>query len=293
MPDFLRRMLEGTIIARNAEDGSGTPTPPPLPDAGDAGGDAGSGETPPGNAPAAGDSGVSPPEPAPPATPEPDRAQQRMNQLVAERWAERRRAEAAEQQARLLQERLSQVQQTIQTPQVDADGNPVTPVAPQPQVQRQFTADDLQRQAQQIAEQNEFNRQVAAEVQRGRGVYAQDFDQVAANLQQFGELPRTFVEAALATGKGADVIYHLGKDIVEASRILGLPPMAQAVALAQIAHGVKAPEPPKTVSSAPPPVSPKVGDGKKTNTPSLEDADLPIADWIKLREKNLPKSARR
>lgn len=241
----------------------------------------------------------SPPKPepdvdgsAPPAaqTPEQIAAQQRTNRLVAERWAERRRAEAAEQQSRLLQEQLNQTRQALQAqPTVDADGNPVQPPA---QPIRREAPQDLQAMAAQIAAQNEFNKQVGEEVQRGRGVH-QDFDQVAANLQRFGELPRTFVEAALATGKGADVMYALGSDIAEADRILSMGPMQQAVALAQLAGGLKAPEPPKKVTSAAAPITPKVGGGSGKNTPSLDDPNMPVADWIKLREKNLPKRASR
>jgi hypothetical protein len=146
--------------------------------------------------------------------------------------------------------------------------------------------------AAQIAAQNEFNRQVADEVQKGRTSH-QDFDQVASNLQRFGELPRTFVEAALATGKGADVMYHLGGDIAEADRILSLSPIQQAVALASLAQTIKPPAPPKTVTSAPAPVTPRVSGGSNSGSPSLEDTNMSMADWVKLREKTLPKRASR
>lgn len=253
-------------------------------DAGTAAGDAADGVT---NPPQEGE----PTGSAPPATPQPDPAQRRVNQLVAERWAERRRAEASEAQNRLLQEQLNQTRQALQAqPQVDADGNPIQQQQ-QPPARRE-APQDLQAMAAQIAAQNEFNKQVGDEVQRGRGAHA-DFDQVAANLQRFGELPRTFVEAALATGKGADVMYALGGDIAEADRILSMSPMAQAVALAQLAGTIKAPEPPKKVTSAAAPIVPKVGSGSGKNTPSLDDPNLPVADWIKLREKNLPKRASR
>lgn len=213
-----------------------------------------------------------------------------MNQLVAERWTERRAREAAEQQARLLQEQLNQTRAALQTqPQVGEDGQPLQQ---QQQPVRQVPQPDLQQMAAQIASNNAFNEKVAAEVARGRAGH-QDFDQVAANLQRFGELPRTFVQAAMATGKGAEVMYHLGGDIAEADRILSLEPIEQAVALASLAGSIKAPEPPKKVTSAPPPVTPKVGSGAGRNTPSLEDNNLPIADWIKLREKSLPKRAGR
>lgn len=293
-----RRMLEGTAYFRAPDDGSGSPAPDAdgTPNAGGAAQQP-DGASPPAEPGTAADgtpaADGSSPEPdadgsAPPAaqTPEQLAAQQRTNRLVAERWAERRRAEAAEQQTRLLQEQLNQTRQALQAqPQVDADGNPL----PQQQQQPQRPAppqQDLQAMAAQIAAQNDFNRQVEAEVLRGRGVH-QDFDQVAANLQQFGELPRTFVEAALATGKGADVMYALGKDMLETNRILSLPPMAQAVALAQFAGGLKAPEPPKKVTSAAAPITPKVGGGQGRNTPTLEDPNMPVADWIKQREKEL------
>lgn len=298
MSDFMRRMLAGTAVLRAPDDGGA-----PAADSGtvDAGGDSGAtGGTPqagvtdgtptPADSLPAADGGATPPA-ADPSSQQPavDRAQQRMNQLVAERWAERRRAEAAEQQARLLQEQLNQARQAVQAaPQVDADGNPIAPQVSQQPVRSApvFSTDEIQRQAQEIANRNAFDAQVAAEVARGQGAYA-DFNQVASALQQFGELPRTFVEAALATGKGADVIYALGKDSLEASRILTLPPVQQAVALAQLAGSVKAPAAPPVVSNAPAPVTPKVGGGKTTNTPSLEDENMSTADWIALREKQL------
>lgn len=298
MSDFIRRMQAGAVFFRRPDDEGGAASAAPA--AGDqqnAGGtpvapDAGSPAAESGTAADGNVSSETLPEPTagevPPASAAPDRAQQRMNQLVAERWTERRAREAAEQQARLLQERLNQVTQTLQTqPQVDTDGQPqaqpIRQVAPQP---------DLQQMAAQIAANNAFNEKVAGEIARGRTGH-QDFDQVAANLQRFGELPRTFVQAAMATGKGAEVMYHLGGDIAEADRILSLEPIEQAVALAALAGTIKAPEPPKKVTSAPAPVTPKVGSGAGRNTPSLEDNNLPIADWIKLREKSLPKRAGR
>lgn len=293
MTDFFRRMLSGTVIHRAPDDEGGAAAPAGTPEAGGtpAEPEAGSPSADAGTAvDGSGDGGTpSTPEPEVPPAPQPDAQQRRMNQLVAERWAERRRAEESDQRARLLQEQLNQTRAALQAaPQVDANGNPIErPAAPvQPVVQPQ----DVQRMAQDIAAQNDFNRQVQEEVTRGRGVH-QDFDQVASTLQQFGELPRTFVEAALATGKGADVMYALGKDPLEASRILTLPPMQQAVALATVALNIKPPVAPKIISAAPAPAgAPKVGGGKTTNTPSLDDPNMSTADWIAMREKQLAAS---
>lgn len=299
MSDFIRRMTSGTVFFRRPDDEGGASLTPTEGDQLEAGGTpsepaAGTPAAESGTAADGSASGTTPSEGAaaevPPAPAAPDRAQQRMNQLVAERWTERRAREAAEQQARLLQEQLNQTRAALQTqPQVGEDGQPVQQ---QQQPVRQVPQPDLQQMAAQIAANNAFNERVAAEVARGRAGH-QDFDQVAANLQRFGELPRTFVQAAMATGKGAEVMYHLGGDIAEADRILSLEPIEQAVALAALAGSIKAPEPAKKVTSAPPPVTPKVGSGAGRNTPSLEDNNLPIADWIKLREKSLPKRAGR
>ena len=292
MSDFIRRMLNGTVLMRAAEDGTGSDASAadPAADQNAGGATEAAASAPVASAPS--EDGVSQGtadavEAPPAATPVPDRAQQRMNQLVAERWAERRRAQEAESRAAVLQEQLNQPRASLQ-PQVDANGQPVAPVPRTPQAAQP----DLQRLVAEQTAQNEFNRSVASEVEKGRTSH-KDFDTVASNLQRFGELPRTFVEAALATGKGADVMYHLGSDIAEADRILSLGPIQQAVALAALAQNLKAPAAPKTVTSAPAPVTPKVGGGRTSTTPNLEDNDLPIADWIKLREKNLPKRASR
>lgn len=295
MTDFFRRMQQGTVINFSPDDGGAPDADPAAAPAGGAPADPDAGSPPadtgtaadgtPADGTVVSPAADAPADGTPPATTQPDAQQRRMNQLVAERWAERRRAEESEQRNRLLQEQLNQTRAALQTqPQVDANGNPVErPAAPvQPVVQQQ----DIQRMAADIAANNDFNRQVAEEVTRGRGVH-QDFDQVASALQQFGELPRTFVQAALATGKGADVMYALGKDPLEASRILTLGPMEQAVALAGLAHTIKAPVPAKIITEAPRPVTPKVGGGKTSNTPSLEDPNISTADWISLREKQL------
>src|SRR5882672_6441510 len=165
----IRRLLEGTVYLRLPDDGSGNAAPDadssqdaggdsgqPAPDsqaadAGTAAGAAADGVT---NHPQEGEPAGS----APPAalTPEQLLAQQRTNRLVAERWTERRRAEAAEQQSRLLQEQLNQTRQALQAqPQVDADGNPLLQQQ-QPQPIRQ-PPQDLQTMAAQIASQNAFN----------------------------------------------------------------------------------------------------------------------------------------
>ena len=58
-----------------------------------------------------------------------------------------------------------------------------------------------------------------------------------------------------------------------------LPPTRQAVAIAKVAQNLNAP---KRVSAAPPPITPKVN-GAGTAPATLDDPDISMEEWIKLR----------
>lgn len=288
-----RRYLDGSAFLRAADDGTGSATSVPAagepPVAGAVEGapaegatipDADVGASPPGPTPAASETAPAAPGEAAPVA-KPTGVEARISGLTAEKWAERRRAEAAENQNAILQQQLRQMQ--ARAPEPDADGNVPAAAAPPAKV---TTPSELQAMATQIANEQQFQKDVGSEIESGRKSHT-DFDQVAANLQRFGELPRTFVEAAMATGKGAEVIYALGQDAAEADRILSMQsPVQQAVALATLAGGLAKPTPAKLVSSAPAPIVPKVG-GHGSNPMTIDDPNIPIADFIKLREKAL------
>lgn len=295
MTNSFRRFLDGTASLRapDGETGAGeanaaaadvTPASTPAPDAGNPAEGEGSsptlaeGETPAAAAATPGDGTPEIPTPA-------SGAQKRIDALTGEKWAERRAKEAAENKANLLQQQLDSLRANPPAPALDADGNPVQPQAAPV---KPVNPAELQRMAENIAAQTQFQKDVAGQIEAGRGVHA-DFDQVAQNLQRFGELPRHFVEAAIATGRGSDIIYELGKNVAEADRILTLPPIQQAVAMATLAASLPKVIPPKLVSSAPAPITPKIS-GKTTNTPSLSDPDIPIADFIKMRDKQIADS---
>ena len=105
---------------------------------------------------------------------------------------------------------------------------------------------------------------------------------------------------SLETGQAHEVLYALGQDINEASRIMGLRPTAQAVALAKFADKLAAkvdPEPvidddgavvdPK-VSKAPPPIKSTVNRGSVKPAWKAEDTDnFSTEQWIRNREKDV------
>lgn len=218
------------------------------------------------------------PEPAAaaPAAPSPGAgAQERIAELVAQRHAEKRAREAAEARAQLAEQLLEQLGQGRQEPgqQAAPQGTPVDP----------------QELARSMAADMRFAEQCNAVVRDGR-VAKPDFDAKLTSLKQLagGGLPRSIAEAALATGKAADVIYALGSDANLADRVLGLPPLEQAVELARLAGSVSSAKPTAAPSSAPAPIAPAIGGGGSSSaTKSSYSEGLSIDEWMALREKEV------
>lgn len=142
----------------------------------------------------------------------------------------------------------------------------------------------LAGEAQQRAGEADFNAQCNVEATKGKEVYS-DWDQTLANFNMLGGLSRPFLEAALETGKAHEVIYALGKDMNKTSELFALSPLKQAVAITKFAAELAAKPTGKSVSSAPSPITPKVGGKNSGPNPSLDDENLSMADFIKLREE--------
>jgi hypothetical protein len=162
------------------------------------------------------------------------------------------------------------------------------PATPDPALANaRITEAEIQHRAAQIAAEGAFTEQANRVWSKGNTDY-QDFGaKVTALSTSMGGLPRSFLEAAFETGSPERVIYELGKDLNKAYEIMSLPGPRQAVALARFAHGLAAPAPAAPVSGAPPPVQPVIGSGGSKGTQSLEDEDMPIEQWMKVREKQL------
>lgn len=153
-----------------------------------------------------------------------------------------------------------------------------------------LTRDEINRRAVQLASEMKFAEECNAVVSQGKAEF-NDFDASLSNLRnvigiptaQGPVLPVALVEAALATGQGHKVLYELSKDPDKAYEIASLSPARQAVALAQFAATATAPK--VKVSNAPSPVQAKVGGGRVAGEARLDDDNLPIGEWMKLRDK--------
>jgi hypothetical protein len=197
-------------------------------------------------------------------------------------------------------------------PGAEGAAKPGDPAAPAPPAKRTYTEADLQREAGRLAEQNLFNRRVDDAVIAGRKTHA-DYDESIAGLKALTGpvVPGDFVQAVLETGDSqhaGEVLYRLGKDPDELDRILSLPPMRMAIAVARYSEGLK----PKTtapegdelagegseanpvlraaaaltagrrVSAAPEPIKPRVG---ARTTPNIDLETCSMDDFIKQRNE--------
>ena len=237
----------------------------------------------------------------------------RFETAVGQKYEAIRRAEGLEARTRELEGRIAQYERSA-TPQPQPQPAPnLTPVLPDPSGSRTFQGNispgELDRLADLRARQMRFNERCNESVAAGRKTYT-DFDakvdalrQVAPTVDAQGRpmLPETLVSAALATGRGHEVLYALGSDQSEADRIMSLgDPTSQAVEVAKYAMGLKVAqaEPadddgvlkpvPKTT---PTPIKQVVGGSRSISVKDMDLADpaLPIEEFMRRRDAEATK----
>lgn len=140
---------------------------------------------------------------------------------------------------------------------------------------------EIYRQAQELAKQNEWKNTTEKIWNEGLSKYGDWAPQLNNMAQILGGIPISLTEAAIESGAPHEVLYHLAKNVDEAARIAILPPTRQAVAIAKLAQNVSAP---RKVTSAPPPISPKV-QGIGSAPASLDDPNISMEEWARLRNE--------
>ena len=166
-----------------------------------------------------------------------------------------------------------------------------------PQAHEQATKDAPDLSASQFASKEDFQRAVRAEAERvareemtkrereaaarafnegcnrifeeGKKL-APDFEDALKNLGSIGALNEANLEMIIATENGAQLLYDLGADPEEATRVFSLPPAKLAFELGRriAAKPQKAAAP---VSKAPPPVRPVEGTARVSAVPRDDD----------------------
>jgi len=184
--------------------------------------------------------------------------QKRIDALTREKHEERRAREALEAQ-------LASLQQQI--PENAQDAVP---------------RNEVERLAHELVKKQSFDRTCNDVYEKGSQEF-KDFDDVIGNFRLLGGMPTEFLEAVTQLPDAHKVLYQLGSNPEEASRILGLPPIQMAVKLAEIATKAA---PVRAVSKAPSPVEP-IDTGGSTDELRLDDSNLSMADWMKARQSQL------
>lgn len=183
-------------------------------------------------------------------------------------------------QKRELEERLQQVEAYRQPQYAEPEPNGAGYDPRQVQL-------EIHRQAQELAKQQAWKDTTDKIWNEGLSKYGDWGPQLNNMAQILGGIPTTLTEAAIESGTPHEVLYHLARNPDEAARIALLPPTRQAVAVAKLAQGLNAP---KRVSTAPPPITPKVN-GMGTAAASLDDPNISMEEWARLR--NAQSSRRR
>ena len=201
---------------------------------------------------------------------------------------------AYEAQAREKAEGEVQALRAKYEPREGGDGQPKPPS--QAEIDRL-----VDQRAAAIAEQRHFDAECNKVAEAGMKEFADDFNPALATLWGMvdglnanGSLnakATTLIEAALEADKPAAVLYHLGKNPEEATRIAALSPAKMGAAVAKLSIVLeKAAATPKPVSKAPEPLEPVAGAARgETSLFTTKNT----GDWIKLREQQLKASSNR
>lgn len=208
--------------------------------------------------------------------------QKRIDELTAEKYAEKRRADALEAELQRIQQ-----QTRPETPDIgpkpkladfDFDEDKFNAATEQYFAKKAAAEfESRQKQEQQWREQQQWVQKQSSVIARGVSSYA-DYEQVVnANVP----ISPYAAEAILNSEKGADVSYFLGKNLAEAERIYSLPPIQQVYEIARIESRLTTPQPKPKTTSAPEPV-PTVGSRERvTKSPDK----MTFAEYKAARER--------
>jgi len=181
----------------------------------------------------------------------PSRYQARFSELVNRRKEAEAKAEMLEQQVAQLQQQLSTVPEGFHDwPWEDQQAYQINRAVKYDRLEQQQEALAYERQARQMARNNEFAQRVAT-----KAGSLPDFD---AAMSTFASMPCTeeMAEEIADSDRGVEIAYYLGKNPAEMNRILSLPLNKQAAAIARLERRVEPPTGARKLTAAPPPITP-------------------------------------
>lgn len=209
--------------------------------------------------------------------------------------AYRREAEAKA-RAEFLEKRLNEIEAKIGGPKDQVDGEPK--LADYDDIEKYAAAkaefrekkaieayEAKQRQDQAKSQQQRIVSEWTEKAERGSDKY-DDWDDVVGEIT-----PSNPMTVALMRSENAeDVAYHLGKNLKEATRIAGLDPISQMLAIGALSAKLQLDPPkPKQPSKAPAPITPVSGKSEAPSDSDLEKAEM--KEFMKIRNRQLGRTA--
>lgn len=152
----------------------------------------------------------------------------------------------------------------------------------------------VREQAQQLAQQQNFNQRCNDCAAKGQEQFGPEFGQRVGGIQRLVDMNdpaqietyNRFLDVAIETGEGPKILFALGSDPNEAARVMALPVARMAVELAKMAttEGVGL-----TTSGASKPITPVTA--ARTNRSPIDPSDpdksdtLSTAEWMRRRNE--------
>ena len=185
-----------------------------------------------------------------------DWVQRRIDQLTREKYDANRRAEDAESRAR-----------QYAPPQ-------------QPEAEAPMTRQAVEQAAVELVKRRDFDSACNEVFKAGKSEFP-DFESSLNTFAMLGGATPDLLEAITSMENGHRVLQHLGKDPEAAERLLAMPPLKMALALAKLESTLGQAKP-VSASKAPSPISP-VG----SKSAPVEPAEFAsTGDYIAWRKKN-------
>lgn len=192
-------------------------------------------------------------------------AQKRINELTRDKYRERAQRE-------MLETRLAEIEQRLQA-QPGVEGSEP---AQQPK-----TVDQSQLLAQAEA-RVAFDMKCNETFKQGTKEF-DDFEEALSNLKMVG-IDANALGVIVEADEPHKVLRHLGNNPDEASRILGLAPVAMARAIGRLEADLAKPKPTPVHSKAPAPINPV--SARSASTTGLSD-ELSAEEWLARRNKQV------
>jgi len=231
------------------------------------------------------------PPPSDPPEPEPEEAarereqrehKERFDRLTREKYeAQRQRDEYAQ--------ALQQMRQMQANTNRPPNGNDNPSQWQQPQDPREMGRQQGLQEAREAEVARRFNDDCNTLFRRGQDEFGDMSDAVAAlNAVGYGTRPDALM-ALTQLPDGHRVYRELAGNLDNAARILQMPPMQMAVELARMSRGADAADAPPPaaavpVSRAPAPLRRVGGNSGQAERP-LSDPNVPMAEWIRRRDR--------